>query len=147
MPTSAVLGVDRPETYLDRRVRGGQVVLAYPASSLIPAASTAPLDALGRPIGLLVTESRGIVDEAILGKLVGPDTTVTEVVVNGRPGLWLEGHPHALFILDERGDRREETLREVGNVLAWVQDGTLIRLELAGGLVQALAIAVSMSAL
>ena len=144
VPSTATTGDAAPAIYLDQSVRDGEVVLAYLAGPALPASSTAPADESGAPIGLLVTESTGKVEEALLGKLLGPDTTVTEVVVNGQPGLWIAGHPHALFVLDSRGERREETLRDVGNVLAWVQDGTLIRLELAGDLDQAMAIATSM---
>jgi hypothetical protein len=143
VPAADAVGGAQPVVYLDRTVPGGEVGLGYPASSSFPAPSTAPADDQGRPIGVLITESRGMADEAIMEKLAPPGTTVSEVTVNGQNALWISGVPHSIVILDGT-ERREESLRLVGNVLLWAQDGTLIRIELVGSLADAQAIAATM---
>ena len=129
VPSRDVVGGTEPLIYLHRTVTDGEVVLVYPASTALAAPSDAPIGPDGRPVAFVITESRGSIDEAILGKVLGPGTTVTPVDVGGTPGLWISGKPHALLVLDASGRVREETLREVGSVLAWVDGGTLVRIE------------------
>ena len=123
---------------------GGEVVLVYPAGPSLPAASTAPVDDFGpsdRTGDHRVDAAQSTRRSS--GRWRRPGPRSTEVTVNGQPGLWIAGAPHSIVIV-ENGEYREETLREVGNVLAWAQNGTLIRIELAGDLADAQAIAATM---
>lgn len=129
VPDPARLSGMSAAIFRDDRVLGGAIVLAYPADSSIV---------------LLMTESRGSVDKALLGKVLEADATVEPVRVNGQAGLWISGHAHSLLILDSSGRPVEVTLRQVGDVLVWVQDGTLLRIESPLGLAATLAIAQSM---
>jgi hypothetical protein len=125
-------------------VIGGEVVLTYPAGHSLPAPPSGPIGPTGQPIGLLVTESGGSVDQGLLAKVLGAGTTVEPVQVNGQTGYWISGRPHSLVILDTSGQPVEVTLRDVGDVLVWVQDGTLLRIESPLGLAATLRIAESM---
>lgn len=80
-------------------------------------------------VAALVVEFRGTLDSSFLGKAIGPDTTLTNVQVNGVPGYWLEGAPHFFFYRLENGSVLQETLRLAGNTLIWVQDGVTLRVE------------------
>jgi hypothetical protein len=51
------------------------------------------------------------------------------VTVNGRPGYWLDGQPHAFMYFDSSGQVHQDTVRLAGNVLFWEQDGVTFRLE------------------
>jgi hypothetical protein len=133
-----------PLVYLDKTVTDGEIVLIYPASAVLVAPANAPIGPDGAPVALVITESRGSIDATFLGKVLGPDNSVTPVSVGGKPGLWIAGRPHALLVLDANGQAREETMREVGDVLAWVDRGTLIRIESGLGLEGTLEIARSM---
>lgn len=144
VPDADLLGAAEPAVYLDSRVIGGEVVLAYPAGPSLPAPSNGPVDSTRRPIGLLVTESRGLVDQALLRKVVGGGASVEPVEVEGKTGFWISGGPHVLLILDASGQPMEVTLREIGDVLVWVQDGTLLRIESPLDLAGTLRIAESM---
>lgn len=63
-------------------------------------------------VGLLVTEFRGTIDPTIrLGKLLGPNTQLQELRVNGRRGYWIEGQPHVLFFRDAAGAVRDERIQ------------------------------------
>lgn len=82
-------------------------------------------------VRLLVSQTpRHSVDgPALLKKLSGAGTTVDEVTVNGRPGVFLSGEPHYMFLLDERGNAVEDSARLAANVLLWDDDGVAYRLE------------------
>jgi len=80
-------------------------------------------------IAALVVEFRGTVDSTFFGKAIGPDTTLTQVTVNGVTGYWLDGAPHFFFYRLENGTTLQETLRLAGNTLIWVQDGVTLRVE------------------
>ncbi len=144
VPHTAPLVGNEPVVTLDARVIGGEVVLTYPAGHSLPAPPSGPIGPTGQPIGLLVTESGGSVDQGLLGKVLGPGTTIEPVQVNGQTGYWISGRPHSLVILDTSGQPVEVTLRDVGDVLVWVQDGTLLRIESPLGLAGTLRIAQSM---
>ena len=77
----------------------------------------------------LVVEFRAVVDAGFFGKIIGPDTTLENVTVNGSPGYWLQGAPHFFFYRTADGLIQQETLRLAGNTLIWVQDGVTLRLE------------------
>lgn len=94
------------------------VTLVYPPAGGIPPSSVDPA------VGLLVTEYRGSGDTAFIQKLVGPDTRVVPVTVNGARGVWLEGSPHQMFVAGQPDDLRLAT-----NTLIWEADGTTYRIE------------------
>lgn len=144
VPDLDTVGGTEPAVYLDSRVIDGEVVLAYPAGNGLPAPPGGPVDLAGQPIGLLVTESRGSVDQGILGKVLGPGTTLERVDINGEAGFWISGRPHRLLIYDASGQPQPVTLREVGDVLVWVGGGTLLRIESRLGLAGTLRVAQSM---
>jgi hypothetical protein len=80
-------------------------------------------------VGLLLTEFRGDLEPELIGKLAAEGTIVEEVTVNGSPGVWLEGAPHAFFYRDDRGEIREETLRLAANTLLLERGSLLVRIE------------------
>jgi hypothetical protein len=125
------------EVYLAAGIPGGQVSLVYRArAGLHVAASTGA--------ALLVSEFRGSVHEEFLGKSLGPGTELTSVSVNGGRGYWISGNPHEIYLLDESGRIRQDTVRLSGNVLLWEQGDLVVRIESQLGETQALAIARSM---
>jgi len=89
----------------------------------------------------LVTETGGRFDERFLGKIVGPGTDVSMVIVNGHPGVWIHGAPHAVAYLDTSGEFRLENLRIVGDVLLWEEGGVVFRIEGASSQAAALVLA------
>lgn len=82
-------------------------------------------------VGALFTQSPvGLAgDEFYFKKLAPGGTTVTKVRVGSVEGYWFEGEPHAFYVEDENGELIEESVRLVGNVLVWEQDGFTFRLE------------------
>lgn len=93
--------------------------------------------------GALVTQHRGVLDTALIGKGVGPDSRVVQVRVGDAPGVWIEGAAHFFFYRDAAGNILQESLRLAGNTLLWQRDGTLLRLEAQVGRERALEIAAS----
>ncbi len=128
LPASAT-GDPTPLVYLDPTVIDGEVVLIYPAGPALPASSTSPVGPSGAHLGLLVTESHSTIERAFLEKMLGPDASIEAVKVRGHDGYWISGHPHSLLVLDANGQAREQTLREVGDVLVWAEGDTLVRIE------------------
>ena len=49
--------------------------------------------------------------------------------MNGRPGVFLSGEPHYMFLLDEQGNAVEDSARLAANVLVWDDEGVAYRLE------------------
>ena len=80
-------------------------------------------------VAALVVEFQGAVDSTFFGKGFGPDTTLTQVTVNGTTGYWLEGAPHFFFYRLENGSVLQDTLRLAGNTLIWVENGVTLRVE------------------
>jgi hypothetical protein len=84
----------------------------------------------GRVRLLVAQTSRLAVDRGLLAKkLVGPDTQVEEVSVEGSQGVFLSGAPHVVLLLDENGNVVEESVRLARNVLVWETNGVAYRLE------------------
>jgi hypothetical protein len=135
----AALG--RPDSvWLDTRVAGGQVALAYDASPDLPAAP-------GTNLGALVTQFPDAqVSDQALKKVTGsqPGTTFEPVTVEGQQGFWISGEPHVIAYLEPDGDIRNETVRLAGNVLLWESDGVTYRIESTLSKSEALAIAESL---
>jgi hypothetical protein len=61
-------------------------------------------------------------------KLVGPETTLDELTVDGRRALWITGEAHGFGLEGAAGAGFEE-LRLAGNALLVDDDGTTIRVE------------------
>ena len=80
------------------------------------ALASVALRAEGRP--LLLFEYRAV-DFALLKKSASAKTAIEPVLVNGEPGLWLEGGPHTLTYFNRRGEFRQRTVLIRGNVLLW----------------------------
>jgi hypothetical protein len=99
-----------------------RVTLVYASRPGIPVSPHAGVSAA-------VVEFRGTLDQVIIGKVVGPGTTVDPVTVNGGAGYWLAGEPHQFFYRDASGTVLPETLRLAGNTLLWEADGVTYRLE------------------
>jgi hypothetical protein len=83
-------------------------------------------------VGALVMEFRASGSGAdYVQKMVGPDTRIEQVTVNGAPGVWLEGAPHAVFVVPSPAGRDivTDNIRLAGNTLLWYRDGVTYRLE------------------
>lgn len=120
-PSDPALGA--PDEVHVRAIPGDvQVNLVYRARAGIPTSAQAGVAAL-------FSEFRGTVDPTLFVKVLGPDATVEQVVVNGHRGYWLAGAPHQFFYRDAAGNIFPESLRLAGNTLIWEQDGLLLRLE------------------
>jgi hypothetical protein len=109
--------------YLDRTVGGGLVSVVWCCSRRIVLS-----ELLGNGIDFLQ-------------KSVGPATTIEEVTVDGKPGLWVEGADHVLRIIDTDDTFKERAVRVSGGVLIWVERSVTFRLE--GELTQAEALAIA----
>jgi hypothetical protein len=81
-------------------------------------------------ISALVVEFKGSLDAPILGKAIGPDTTLEAVPLSsGNAAYWLAGKPHQFFYRDSTGNTQPDTLRLAGNTLLWDAGGVTYRLE------------------
>jgi hypothetical protein len=81
---------------------------------------------------LLLTEFRGVGVTKFVEKLVTGGTKVERVRVDGNPGLWLSGAPHAVYFASPDDPQQiwiDDALL-AGNTLVWERpDGLTIRLE------------------
>lgn len=82
--------------------------------------------------------------QATVGKLVEGGTSVEAVDVEGEPGLWLSGAPHAIGYLGPDGELLRDSVRRAGDVLVWSKGSVTYRLEGAASLADALALARSL---
>jgi hypothetical protein len=80
-------------------------------------------------ISALVVQFRGAIDVPVLGKAIGPDTTLETVPLRNGTAYWLAGKPHQFFYRDTAGSIQPETLRLAGNTLLWEAGGVTYRLE------------------
>lgn len=127
------------EVFVDELVPGGQVALVYRARQDLPATPDSE-------IGALITQFPGSLEGPVMKKVIvsEPRTRLTPVRVDGSPGYWISGRPHFVSYVGPDGQPREETVRLVGNVLLWEQDGVTFRIESALSRQEALLIAESM---
>jgi hypothetical protein len=79
--------------------------------------------------GALLSQFAGEVEEPLIRKLAGPDTTIERVTVDGEPGYWLAGAAHGLLYEDPSGDIREAPQRLAGPTLVWRRGDRTLRLE------------------
>jgi hypothetical protein len=110
------------EVYVADAPGGKRVTLLYQPTGDLPRA-----DASG--VGLLLTEFRADVPEAAISKLAGSGVALEEVTVDGEPGYWFEGAPHAVLFADENGDLFEDEARLAGNTLIWERGPLTLRIE------------------
>ncbi|MEK6206098.1 MAG: hypothetical protein AABM32_00485 [Chloroflexota bacterium] len=81
-------------------------------------------------IGALIVEFNGSLDAPILGKAIGPGTTLEAIPLStGNAAYWLAGQPHQFFYRDSAGNIQPDTLRLAGNTLLWDAGGVTYRLE------------------
>jgi hypothetical protein len=80
-------------------------------------------------VAVLVTEARGSINENLFGKILGPDTRIEQVTVNGHPGYWISGHPHDFAFTDAKGGFYMEQMRLATNTLIFNDNGTVVRIE------------------
>lgn len=81
-------------------------------------------------ISALVVQFKGTLDAPVLGKAIGPDTTLEAVPLSsGDAAYWLAGQPHQFFYRDTAGNMQPESLRLAGNTLLWEAGGVTYRLE------------------
>jgi hypothetical protein len=101
---------------------GGEVTLVYTARPGIRVARETG-------VSVLVTEARGKVNEQFFAKMLGPDTTLETVSVNGHAGWWISGQPNAFVFTDADGNPYTESLRLATNTLIFDDNGTIVRIE------------------
>jgi hypothetical protein len=111
-----------------------RVDMVWKGGEALPAAA-------GTEIGLLYTQFEDSGEGGGLVKSLGEDSSVTEVAVQGSPGLWIADAPHIVFWEDAEGNRVESTTRLAGNVLMWESDGVTHRIETMLGLKETLGVA------
>jgi hypothetical protein len=129
---------DPDSVYVREPPTGGELSLAYRPRPGLPRARTTPY-------GLLVSEFRGDIHPALVGKLAGPGTRIERLRIDGRPAIWIEGAPHFFFYRDPDGNVVEGELRLAQNVLLLERGRLLVRFEGAFGRERAVAIARSLS--
>jgi hypothetical protein len=127
-PFEQALGEKLPLAKAEQRL-GFRFLLppsAHPTTAyLLGGMASVLLERSGRP--LVLSEFRTPIPE-LVKKVVGPSTLVSEVRVGAAPGLWVEGATHFLYV--RRGGGVAETPLAVhGNVLLWVRDGLVLRLQ------------------
>ena len=128
----SLVGFERPsEVWFGPSLPGGQVAFVYRRSD-------------SRHPRILLTQFRAEPGFQYIGKLAGPGTRIEPVTVDGEPGYWLEGEPHAFLFVDPQGRIRDETLRLAGNTLLWKHGALTLRLEGVRTKAEALAIARAM---
>lgn len=110
------------EMYVNTIDAGPEVAFVYHAASGRPP-STRP------DVGLLFMQFQATA-APFIQKGVGPDTKVEQLTVNGGPGFWLQGQPHAFFYQQPNGPvGPPENFRLATNTLLWEQNGLTLRLE------------------
>jgi hypothetical protein len=108
--------------YYSPAVPGGKVSLVYEPRNDIPRSRFTG-------VGLLVTQFSGRASPDFVSKLVDQGVRVERIEVEGRPGLWIEGGPHALLFRGPGGQILEDTARLAGSTLLLQHGSMLVRLE------------------
>jgi hypothetical protein len=91
----------------------------------------------------LLMEFRGQ-SEPFVEKLIGPHTPVRRLRVDGGRGLYIDPAPHEVLFEDTHGEGEVDAIRVKGSVLIWQHGPLILRLERAGSLSRALALARSL---
>jgi hypothetical protein len=108
--------------YYSSVVPGGKVSLVYEPREDLPRSRFTG-------VGLLVTQFSGRASPDFVSKLVDQGVSVEPIEVEGRPGLWIDGGPHALLFRGPGGQILEDTARLAGNTLLLQHGSLLVRLE------------------
>jgi hypothetical protein len=135
VPTAPALGHPNA-VYLAVVPEGGTVTLTWGDRPGYPA------DEHG--LGVVVTEFLADIGPETFEKLILDGTSVEPVIVNGRPGWWIEGGVHAFFYRDVSGRMVDTTLRLVSSALIWEEGGLALRVEGAPDQAAALRVAASL---
>ena len=128
--------------YAQGKPLGARLSALYAASAAFPPGSNPPI-VEGRSVAIIVMEFPGLLDEGFLKKVLEPGTTIQTQTVNGHEGFWIAGAPHELIYVSPNGRSADDTIRIVGNVLAWNDGDLTFRIEGARDLATALRIAES----
>jgi hypothetical protein len=123
-PTHPDLGAP-DEVWVDEDTPAGALVaLIYG-----PRANISPLP--GEEAAVVFTQSRAPLagDEFYFSKIAPAGTQVTKVRIGEVEGYWLEDEAHFFYYEIPGTGIVEESVRVVGNVLIWEQDGFTFRLE------------------
>jgi hypothetical protein len=123
--------------YVRSGLPGGELSLVYRARPGLPRTHNTRL-------GLLVSEFRGDLSPGYMAKIVGQDSTVERLRVDGDRAIWIEGAPHFFLYRGPDGTFVETQLRIAQNVLLLERGRLLVRLEGAFDRERALAIARSL---
>ena len=134
LPSDPAIGP--PDSAWIDRSTNDQVTLVWAADGSLPQTSEPG-------VGLLLTQFRGTVDDGYFSKILGQDTTVELVLVDGGRAYWISGQPHQFFYEGPRGFV-EDSRRWVGDVLLWADGPITYRLETSLGREAAIDIAESM---
>jgi hypothetical protein len=131
LPVDPVIGPP-DAVYLDREI----VSLVWAPKPGLTAASNG--------VGLLINEFRGSVTEDYYQKVLGADSTVARVSVDGSTGFFISGPPHYFFYIDENGNDVDASRRVVGDALLWSSGELTFRLESNLGVDEAIRLAESL---
>jgi hypothetical protein len=84
----------------------------------------------GAGVRLLVTQLPArLGEEALLKKLVPESTRIEELTIDGRRAVWLEGGPHAVFVITEVGTYAEDRGWLAGETLLVDRGASTLRIE------------------
>jgi hypothetical protein len=112
----------------------GRLSFVWPASGTLPSTREPG-------VGLILSEFRGSIQPDYFEKVIGPDTKINAVSVDGVTGYWISGAPHEIVFIDANGEPVFDSRRIVGDTLLWARGDVTYRLE--SGLDQAAAIALA----
>jgi len=110
-PVLVPAGAPPDAVYLDTASPGSPVALVY--------------GSLTNP-RLLVLQFRAA---PLIQKALRFETRVEQVVVNGEPGLWIEGPAHEFFYRTGEREPTLDTQRLAGNTLLWTRGPLTLRIE------------------
>ena len=115
------LGKPRGVTVVGRRPDAA-VTLTWPPRSGLPAVRRTGL-------GLVINQVLGSIEEPFVKKIVGPDTKVTTLRIDGRPAVGLIGAAHNVAFRDASGEPIFQRTRLSVNTLLVTHDEVLVRIE------------------
>jgi hypothetical protein len=95
-------------------------------------------------VRLLLTEVAGRLERRFATKMVDPRATLRQLVLDGKPALWIEGAPHEFLFVAPNGQPTSTPLRLDKNTLLWQRGRLFLRLEGDLTLAEALRVARSL---